>query len=530
MDASSRPWPPATTANRFETTFSYIIPFGKLNETSANRIYSPWHVVAGFKWRLLIFPRGNNFYEEDDFQHVSIYLDCGGPHTDDTPPDPDDDSEWESFWRRPASFDLTLLCPSSTSTAVERSPGIQALASSDADTIALDSDDEDDGTINDIVKHASHVFCKGASDWGFSMFALTDRMCPGKYAEPNGDVTVMVKISFQNTVRRTRFKNCDWDSRKQTGFVGIKNQGITDYLNVLLQMMYTVREIRNAVHHTPREKASADSDDDSVNRKAQIGHALQSIFTQLKESPTAVATNQLTDAFQWTKRDCFYCRTVKEFQETLIDWYADRVNSTDKPDPLTRLLEGKESVHYERGEEKNGHVERTFYALSLNVEDGIDLCKCFETYTDMRILEDSETEESQDRKEYIRFAKLPQILLIELKRLYRDGHSAYTSEHISFPKELNLSRFVEDSDGTDVYELHSVVVHDGDLKGGYYSVFIRPQMDTVGEGTGDKDKWFEFDDEMVRPCSEKEAIEQNFGGGAGVQSCAWALQYLRKSG
>lgn len=529
MDASSRPWPPATTANRFETTFSYIIPFGQLKD-APKRVYSPWHLCAGFKWRLLIFPHGNNFYDEDDFEHISIYLDCGGPHTAQTPPAPSDECTWESFWRRPASFALHLLSPSSTLTAVERSPGILALATSDVDTVASDSSSADgDAAITDIVKDAAHVFCKGASDWGFSMFAPTNMMRPSKYAEPNGDVTVMVNISFQNTIRRTRFKNRDWDSRKETGFVGLKNQGITDYLNVLLQMMYAVRAIHDAVYHTPKEKSDPSSGEDSVHRKTQIVHALQSIFTQMKESPTVVATNQLTDAFQWTERDCFYCRTVIDFQDTLVDWYADRVNSTDEPDPLTKVYEGKEAVHCERGDQKNGQIERSFYALSLNVEENSDLTKSFTKYTEMRTFEDSETEESQERKEYIRFARLPRVLLLQLKRLRSDGDSAHTSERVEFPKELDLCRFVEESDGSDIYVLHAVVVHDGDYKGGYYSVFIRPELDNLGGSAEDEAKWFEFDDEIVRPCTEEEAVERNFGGETGAKPCAWVLQYLRKS-
>ena len=35
-----------------------------------------------------------------------------------------------------------------------------------------------------------------------------------------------------------------WDSRKHTGFVGLKNQGATCYMNSLLQTLYCTNKLR----------------------------------------------------------------------------------------------------------------------------------------------------------------------------------------------------------------------------------------------------------------------------------------------
>ena len=75
------------------------------------------------------------------------------------------------------------------------------------------------------------------------------------------------------------------------------------------------------------------------------------------------------------------------------------------------------------------------------------------------------------------------------------------------------------------YLLHAVLVHSGDNHGGHYVVFINPKCDG---------KWCKFDDDVVSRCTEKEAIQNNFGGadddGSTRQSTnAYMLVYVRKS-
>ena len=38
--------------------------------------------------------------------------------------------------------------------------------------------------------------------------------------------------------------SCSWDSKKLTGFVGLKNQGATCYMNSLLQTLFFTNELR----------------------------------------------------------------------------------------------------------------------------------------------------------------------------------------------------------------------------------------------------------------------------------------------
>jgi ubiquitin carboxyl-terminal hydrolase 7 len=46
-------------------------------------------------------------------------------------------------------------------------------------------------------------------------------------------------------------------------------------------------------------------------------------------------------------------------------------------------------------------------------------------------------------------------------------------------------------------------VHSGDLHGGHYFALIKPSKDG---------KWFKFDDDRVTPVTDKEVLEDNYGG------------------
>lgn len=56
-----------------------------------------------------------------------------------------------------------------------------------------------------------------------------------------------------------------------------------------------------------------------------------------------------------------------------------------------------------------------------------------------------------------------------------------------------------------VYKLHGVLVHSGDLHGGHYFALIKPDRET---------RWLKFDDDRVTPVTDREVLEENYGGEA----------------
>lgn len=87
-----------------------------------------------------------------------------------------------------------------------------------------------------------------------------------------------------------------------------------------------------------------------------------------------------------------------------------------------------------------------------------------------------------------------------------------------FPYEIDLEEYLDESaDRTEsyVYKLHGVLVHSGDLHGGHYFALIKPDTET---------RWLKYDDDRVTPVTDKEVLDDNYGG----ESTNGLLQYQRQ--
>lgn len=99
---------------------------------------------------------------------------------------------------------------------------------------------------------ANHRFTQEEGDWGFTRFVELRKLrnTPfderGRYLMPSSrrmNVSVFVRIVKDETgVLWHNFNN--YDSKKETGFVGLKNQGATCYLNSLIQSLYFTNAFR----------------------------------------------------------------------------------------------------------------------------------------------------------------------------------------------------------------------------------------------------------------------------------------------
>lgn len=98
---------------------------------------------------------------------------------------------------------------------------------------------------------AHHRFTKEESDWGFTRFLEVRKMfnLPWEGSDrplvenDRAKITAYVRVVEDETgVLWHNFNN--YDSKKETGFVGLKNQGATCYLNSLLQSLYFTNAFR----------------------------------------------------------------------------------------------------------------------------------------------------------------------------------------------------------------------------------------------------------------------------------------------
>ncbi|KAI0560718.1 hypothetical protein FGB62_103g02 [Gracilaria domingensis] len=512
-----------------DSQFTYVLR--AYNTIHDQRVYSPYHHFGGFRWRLLIFPKGNLSSNHD----LSVYLECGGPSqrsTHSNGPNGNDSivTNITSYaWGRPAKFWLVLLHPSSPSAvaALSSPQGVYTLQSAAADHIAQqqqaaaeDAAASATHTRLEIVKEAVHNFKETASDWGFLEFAPFTKLQPGKYADDHMNVFIQVRIRLQESAPEpVSSAITPLDSRKETGFVGFKNQGATCYMNSLLQTLYMVSAFRKAVYNMPLPEPG------NENSGSELSYALQKVFYELQTSPTVVKTKKLTESFGWDTTDAFTQHDVQELKLILCDELAERMKkiAPDKPNTLSTLFQGKllnyvECVNVDYA----STTEEEFSDLSLNVKGCRNIYESFEKYMEVEMMEGDNKyradgfDELQEARKGVKFLKLPPVLQLHLKRFEYDL-TRYTmvkiNDRFEFASEIDLSRFVEKSDGTDVYVLHSVLVHIGDVNGGHYHAFIRPYIDVNNNDTKKPGQWFKFDDETVQAATEEQAVQDNFGMG-----------------
>ncbi|KAI3915068.1 hypothetical protein MKW92_007257 [Papaver armeniacum] len=319
-----------------------------------------------------------------------------------------------------------------------------------------------------------------------------------------------------------------YDSRKETGYVGLTNQGATCYMNSLLQTLYHIPYFRKAVYHMP----TTENDLSSGN---SIPLALQTLFYKLHYSKSSVTTKELTESFGWNTRESFMQHDVQELNRVLCEKLEDKMKGTIVEGTIQHLFEGHHMNYIEciNVDYKSTRKE-SFYDLQLDVKGCKDVYASFDKYVEAERLEGDNKYHAdqhglQDAKKGVLFSDFPPVLQLQLKRYEYDimrDTMVKVNDRYEFPLQLDLDRedhkyLCTDSDRSvrNLYTLYGVLVHSGGGHRGHYYALIRP---TISE------QWFKFNDERVTKEAIKQALEEQFGG-EGKYSNAYMLVYIRES-
>ncbi|CAM8973806.1 unnamed protein product [Rhodiola kirilowii] len=460
MDVAAQAEPQTAVENQSvedpqTSRFTWTIEnFTRLN---TKKHYSETFTVGGYKWRVLIFPKGNNV------DHLSLYLDVA------------DSAALPYGWSRHAHFSLSVV------NQVYNKYSIR--------------------------KETQHQFNARESDWGFTSF-----MPLGELYDPSRGYLVndTVIVEAEVLVRRV-LDYWSYDSKKETGFVGLKNQGATCYMNSLLQTLYHIPYFRKAVYHMPTTENDIPS--------GSIPLALQSLFYKLQYNISSVSTKELTKSFGWDTHDSFMQHDVQELNRVLCEKLEDKMKGTVVEGTIQQLFEGHHMNYIEciNVDYKSTRKE-SFYDLQLDVKGCRDVYASFDKYVEVERLEgdnkyQAEGHGLQDAKKGVLFIDFPPVLQLQLKRFEYDfmrDTMVKINDRYEFPLQLDLDRedrkyLSPDADRSvrNLYTLHSVLVHSGGVHGGHYYAYIRPGL---------SDQWFKFDDERVTKEDIKRALEEQYGG------------------
>ncbi|XP_065341533.1 ubiquitin carboxyl-terminal hydrolase 7 isoform X2 [Cloeon dipterum] len=460
---------------RSEATFQFTVTnFSKLKDSQL----SPPCFVRNLPWKIMVMPRYGPPQERQQQRSLGFFLQCNG------------ESE-SSSWNCYAVAELRLLS--------QREGG------------------------EPFCRNIKHLFYSKENDWGFSHFMTwNDVLDPEKgYIK---DDSIVLEVHVQADAPH----GVSWDSKKHTGYVGLKNQGATCYMNSLLQTLYFTNQLRKAVYKMPTES------DDSTK---SVALALQRVFHELQFSDKPVGTKKLTKSFGWETLDSFMQHDVQEFLRVLLDKLESKMKGTCVEGTVPKLFEGKmvSYIHCKNVEYKSTRHE-TYYDIQLNIKGKKNIDESFKDYITTEVLDgenkyDAGDHGLQDAEKGVIFASFPPVLHLHLMRFQYDpvtDCSVKFNDRFEFYEKLNLDGFLNEPESTPAnYTLHAVLVHSGDNHGGHYVVFINPK----GDG-----KWCKFDDDVVSRCTKQEAIENNYGGqdddmNMTVKHCtnAYMLVYIRDS-
>ncbi|KAL5705679.1 ubiquitinyl hydrolase 1 [Ranunculus cassubicifolius] len=230
-----------------------------------------------------------------------------------------------------------------------------------------------------------------------------------------------------------------YDSKKETGYVGLKNLGTTAYMNSLLQTLYHIPYLRKAVYHIPTVE----------NEKPfpRLSNALQSLFYKLQCSSNRVSTSELIKSFGWQPDEYTMQHDAHELNRVLCEKIDDKMKGTVVEGTIQHLFEGHYTNYIKCINMRYSSARKeSFYDLQLDVKGCRDVYASFDKYVNVERLEGDNRYHAgghglQDAYKGVLFTDFPPVLQLQLKRFEYDfmrDTMVKINDRYEFPMQLDL--------------------------------------------------------------------------------------------
>eukprot|EP00698_Gefionella_okellyi_P025572 TRINITY_DN9417_c0_g1_i1.p1 TRINITY_DN9417_c0_g1~~TRINITY_DN9417_c0_g1_i1.p1 ORF type:complete len:2658 (-),score=590.22 TRINITY_DN9417_c0_g1_i1:2579-10552(-) len=348
-------------------------------------------------------------------------------------------------------------------------------------------------------------------------------------------VRLMIPQQREGDARTTWNYQPNQFDKSLTGYVGLKNQGATCYMNSLMQQLYMVPTFR---------KGLLDAPDTEPDKAESLLYQLQTMFGALQESQkryydTVPFCHSYKD-YDQQPMDMRVQMDVDEFFNMLFDRLEKLLKPSPQQELLTQVFGGKVCHQtISKDCEHRSETLETFYTMSVDVRNKKSLYESLELYSEGDMLDGDNKYKCEQCNKLVTaqrrscVAELPDNLIVHLKRFEFDMdimRKIKLNTYCEFPLELNMEPYTREGlaareaaktgvrdptapahrpDDYYRYELQGILVHTGTADTGHYYSFVKERVPQPGH---DQCRWLLFNDSNVEFFDPSEIASNCYGG------------------